>query len=197
MGTLACPALNSRLTKVPRPCHQPQLPQRRSPGRRSGLAGARRPPSRQLLKQARAAVAARRCQERCPDPQPLRQQHRSGLSACRRLQGLQLALSCPSLGLHWQISARRLKGLPCMHRCSARLLSHHPSQWCVHAFGKYARPERCKDHSVDSDVSGSRPACFASLLPSHRGRYTSSDLTPSHSNMRRHAGAGCSQHRIR
>ena len=115
------PALDSMLPRVPRPCLQPLPPRKKSPGRRSGLAGANWLQSRQLPNQARVAVAARRCQRRYPDQQRLRQRLCSGLSACRLLQALPLAPSCPSLGLHRQTMGRHpLSGRLCMHRCSVR-----------------------------------------------------------------------------
>ena len=58
---------------MPRPHHRSLAPPRRSPGRRSGLAGASQLQRRQLPKQARVAVEARRCQRHCPDQQLLRQ----------------------------------------------------------------------------------------------------------------------------
>ena len=118
------PALDSMLPRVPRPCLQPLPPRKKSPGRRSGLAGANWLQSRQLPNQARVAVAARRCQRRYPDQQRLRQRLCSGLSACRLLQALPLAPSCPSLGLHRQTMGRHpLSGRLCMHRCSVSLPS--------------------------------------------------------------------------
>ena len=79
-------------------------------------------------------MAARRCQRRCPNQQLLRECLRSGLSACWILQGLrvqgsQVALSCPDLGPHWQTLGRRISGLLCMHHCSASL--HRPVQPCM------------------------------------------------------------------
>ena len=134
MEAPACPDLDSTLSNVLSPYHLPLSPQRRSPGTRSGLAGASRLQSRALPKQARLAMAARRCQRRSPNQQLLRKCLRSGLSACGilqglRLQGSQLAPSCPSMGPHRQTSGRRISGLLCMHQCSASL--HRPLQPCM------------------------------------------------------------------
>ena len=101
MEASVCPALDSTLPEVPRPCHQVLPPWRGIPGRRSGPAGASRLQGQEPPKQARVAEAVRDCQGRCPN-QPLRQGLHKRLSACRHTQGLQLALGCPSLGPHRQ-----------------------------------------------------------------------------------------------